>query len=100
MGNESSTFAQGQAATEEDSFERRTILNCIYTSNIEGLKDMKITSKNLNWLEAHSKTDLDELISPLTCAAFLGRIEVLELLLENPTIDLEFVTQENEYSAL
>ena len=53
---------------------------------------MKITQKNLNWLEAHPRTDLDELISPLTCAAFLGRLQVLELLLESPTIDLEFTT--------
>lgn len=51
-------------------------------------------------MEAHPKTDLDERISPLSCAAFLGRLQVLELLLESPTIDLEFTTQENEYSAL
>lgn len=90
----------GQAATEEDSFERKTILNSIYTNNIEGLRAMKVISKNLNWLEPHPRTDLDELVSPLTCAAFLGRLQVLELLLESPTIDLEFTTQENEYSAL
>lgn len=82
----------GQAATEEDSFERKTILNSIYTNNIEGLRAMKVTNKNLNWLEAHPRTDLDELVSPLTCAAFLGRLQVLELLLECPTIDLEFTT--------
>lgn len=93
-------FAQGQAATEEDAVERKTILNCIYINNIEGLQAMKVASKNLNWLEAHPKTDLDELISPLTCAAFLGHLQVLELLLESQTIDLEFATQENEYSAL
>lgn len=72
--------------------ERKTILNCIYTNNIDALGEMRVTQKNLNWLEAHPKTDLDELISPLTCAAFLGRLQVLELLLESPTIDLEFTT--------
>jgi ankyrin repeat protein len=100
MGNEQYVFAQGQAATEEDAIERKTILNYIYTNNIEGLMNMKVISKNLNWLEAHPRTDLDELISPLTCAAFLGRFQVLELLLQSPTIDLELTTQENEYSAL
>lgn len=61
---------------------------------------MRVTQKNLNWLEAHPKLDLDDRISPLTCAAFLGRLQVIQLLLESPTIDLEFTTQENEYSAL
>lgn len=76
------------------------ILNCIYTNNLQSLEEIRVTAKNLNWLEAHPKTDLDELISPLTCAAFLGRLQVLEMLLESHTIDLEFTTQENEYTAL
>jgi len=92
--------AQQVAATEEDAMERKMILNFIYTNNIHSLQEMRVTQKNLNWLEAHPKTDLDEQISPLTCAAFLGRLQVLELLLESHLIDLELVTQENEYSAL
>ena len=36
----------------------------------------------------------------MTAAAFLGRLQVLELLLESHLIDLELTTQENEYSAL
>lgn len=99
-GNESQVNAQGQAATEEDAVERKMILNCIYTNNIKSLEEIRLIAKNLNWLEAHPKTDLDERISPLTCAAFLGRLQILELLLESHTIDLEFTTQENEYSAL
>ena len=80
--------------------ERKMILNFIYTNNIHAMQEMRVTQKNLNWLEAHPKTDLDEQISPLTCAAFLGRLQVLELLLESHLIDLELTTQENEYSAL
>lgn len=53
----------------------------IYANDYKGLKDMKIVSKNLNWLDKHSKTDLDEKISPLAAAAFLGRAKVAELLL-------------------
>jgi len=59
--------------TDEDAIERRVILNLIYTNEYNALRDMHVTDKDLNWLEAHPKTDLDELISPLTCAAFLGR---------------------------
>jgi len=88
--------------TEEDSMERKMILNIIYSNDYYGLLNNKglVTEKNLNWLEPHPKTDLDELITPLTCAAFLGRTDIIELLLKNTSIDLEMATIENEYTAL
>ena len=61
---------------------------------------MKITSKNLNWIEKHSKTDLDDKITPLSCAAFLGRVRITELLLENPLIDINQTTEDHEYTPL
>ena len=88
--------------TEEDSMERKTILNIIYVNDYYNLMNNSklVTDRNLNWLEPHPKTDLDELISPLTCAAFLGRSDITQLLLKNPSIDLELATVENEYTAL
>ena len=88
--------------TEEDSMERKMILNIIYANDYYSLMNNKrlVTDKNLNWLEPHPKTDLDELITPLTCAAFLGRTDIVELLLQNPNLDLEMATMENEYTAL
>lgn len=53
---------------------------------------MKITNKNLNWRERHFKTDLDDLITPLACASFLGRVRITELLIENPLIDIDMTT--------
>ena len=69
--------------TEEDSMERKMILNFIYSNDYYSLMNNKrlVTDKNLNWLEPHPKTDLDELITPLTCAAFLGRSNIVMLLL-------------------
>jgi hypothetical protein len=72
----------------------------IYANDYKGLKDMKIVSKNLNWLEKHSKTDLDDKISPLACAAFLGRGRITELLLQNPLIDINMTTEDHEYTPL
>mmetsp|Transcript_784 Transcript_784/g.1180 ORF Transcript_784/g.1180 Transcript_784/m.1180 type:complete len:189 (+) Transcript_784:209-775(+) len=82
--------------------ERKMILNIIYTNDYYTLmKNRRLVSdKNINWLEPHAKTDLDELVSPLTCAAFLGRAEIIELLLKNASLDLEMATVENEYTAL
>lgn len=78
------------------------ILNIIYANDYYNLMNNKrlVMDKNLNWLEPHPKTDLDELISPLTCAAFLGRTDIVEFLLQNTSIDLEMATVENEYTAL
>lgn len=82
--------------------ERKMILNIIYVNDYYSLMNNKrlVTDRNLNWLEPHAKTDLDELVSPLTCAAFLGRADIVQLMLQNPQLDLEMTTEENEYSAL
>lgn len=61
---------------------------------------MKITEKDLNWRDKHFKTDLDDKITPLTCAAFLGRAHITELLLLNANIDINFATEEMEYTPL
>lgn len=61
---------------------------------------MKVVNKNLNFLEKHSKTDLDDKISPLACAAFLGRPKITELLLENPLIDINMPTEDHEFTPL
>ena len=88
--------------TEEDAMERKMILNMIYANDYYSLMNNRrlVTDKNINWLEPHPKTDLDELVSPLTCAAFLGRTDMVEVLLKNQSLDLEMATVENEYTAL
>ena len=88
--------------TEEDSMERKMILNIIYANDYYSLMNNRglVIDKNINWLEPHSRTDLDELISPLTCAAFLSRSDIVQLLLQNHSLDLEMTTLENEYTAL
>ena len=86
--------------TDEDAIERKRILNLIYANDYKGLKDLKVTNKDLNWRERHHKTDLDDRITPLSCSSFLGRLRVTELLLENPLIDLDLATEEHEYTPL
>ena len=56
---------------------------------------------NLNWHEPHSKTNLDQRITPLTQAAFLGRKKFVELMLENIMyLDLNLATSDSGYSPL
>ena len=49
--------------------------------------------RNLNWHDQHIKTNLDAKITPLTQAAYLGRKEMIQLMLENYTfLDLNMAT--------
>jgi hypothetical protein len=41
---------------------------------------MKILGKNLNWEGSFSKCDLDDKVTPLSLACYLGRTKVMELL--------------------
>jgi hypothetical protein len=91
---------QNGMETDEDAVERKKILNLVYANDYKGLKDLKVTTKNLNWREPHYKTDLDDRITPLSCAAFLGRLKIAELFLENALIDLDLCTEEHEYTPL
>ena len=68
-------FNSEVAATEpEQLVENQQILDWILTNEIECLMLSNLGSQDLNFLEAHPATDLDELITPLAQAAFLGRL--------------------------
>ena len=94
--------ANDNMTTDEDSIERKRVLNLIYANDYSSLKDAlkQPFNKNLNWLERHAKTDLDDRITPLSCAAFLGRVHIVQLLLENPLLDMNQATEESGFTPL
>jgi hypothetical protein len=47
---------------------------------------------NLNWLISYTQTELDTQVTPLTLAAFLGRKRIVELLLQNASLNLNLPT--------
>jgi ankyrin repeat protein len=56
---------------------------------------------NLNWFYEHAKSDLDEKITPLTQAAYLGRREIVEILLDSyQNLDLNLATKDNGYTPI
>ena len=59
-------------------------INMIIENKYKEMMDNKIHEKNMNYLIEYPDVALDEQITPLTTAAFLGRKEILSLLLENP----------------
>jgi ankyrin repeat protein len=81
------------------SIEKK-ILKLIIENDMKALRDMKIQLRELNYLEEFTKVELDNLISPLTLASHLGRVEVAKLLLENETIDVNMGTKDMEITPL
>lgn len=54
----------------------------------------------MNVLVEHPETDLDDKITPLAAAAFLGRYEIVDLILENPMVDIDMATEETGLTPL
>ena len=49
----------------------------ILENDHKSLRDeMKIHKRQMNWLIQYSKIDLDDSISPLSAAAYLGRTQI------------------------
>jgi hypothetical protein len=69
-------------------------------NDYKGLKDLKVTTKNLTWREQDFMTDLYDWTTPLADADFLGRLKIAELLIENAQVDLDLCTEEHEYTPL
>src|ERR1700753_832418 len=55
---------------------------------------MKIQLRELNYNEEFSQVELDNLITPLTLAANLGKVEATKLILENESVDLNLGTKD------
>jgi hypothetical protein len=50
-------------------------------------------NSNLNFKHEHMFTDLDDLVTPLTAAAHLARYEIVGMLLDVPSIDVNLATE-------
>ena len=78
------------------------LFHLIYQNDIENIKVYKYTSKNLNYLEHYPEIDveIDTKITPLILACYLGRLDILKLLLESKTIDIDMASEESGHTAL
>ena len=76
------------------------MLNLIYQNEYEKLRTIDIKARDLNFRIEHPDTDLDDRITPLTAASFLGRYEIVSMLLENPFLDIDMQTEETGLTAL
>lgn len=81
-------------------YQQQTILHLISQNDMESLKELGIKTKNMNFLETFTEADIDTKISPLICACYYGRNEIVKLLLENECIDIDISSEEAGHTPL
>ena len=77
--------------------QKGKILDSIYANDLDSLQK---GPTSFNFLYSHQDTSLDDQINPLSCAAYLGRREIVEYLISNPGIDLNMQTIDNGFTPL
>jgi len=82
------------------SMDNAMILQLIYDNNMEKLSELDLKNINMNFLAEHPPTDLDDRITPLAAASFLGRYEIVESILENPFVNIDMITEETGLTPL
>ena len=60
---------------------------------MQALQALLLQHQDLNFKHEHMFTDLDDLVTPLTAAAHLGRYEIVGALLETRAIDVNLATE-------
>ncbi len=61
---------------------------------------MNIRSINVNFLLEYTDLSFDREITPLILACFLGRIDCVRLILENPAVDIDLPSEDSGYTPL
>lgn len=76
------------------------ILHLIHDNDYDTLKKFNVRNIPLNFLVEYPDLSFDREITPLILACFLGRIECVRLLLENPTVDIDLASEDSGYTPL
>ncbi len=80
--------------------KEKIILQIIYNNNVDDAKSVNFNKQNLNFCINFSEIELDEKISPLVLACYLGRIELVKMCLSNSAIDIDYGTEPNDITPL
>jgi len=88
---------------EEDDYGisvEKKILKLINENDVKTLREMKPHLRDLNYLEEFPEVEIDNAVTPLIVTAHLGRVEILKLLLENESLDLNLGSDELQLTPL
>ncbi len=76
------------------------ILQVIWNNALEDARLLSLHKQNLNFTHYISEVELDEKVSPLVLACYIGKLELVKLCLQNTDIDIDMGTEPNDITAL
>jgi ankyrin repeat protein len=75
-------------------------MHAVHDNDSDQLKKLGARECNLNFLYDYKELSFDRRISPLILASYLGRIECVKMILENPFIDVDQSSEDSGYTPL
>ena len=76
------------------------MIHLIIKNEIQSLQDLNLYNENLNYRNNCGDLIIDNELTPLLVAVFLGKNEIIKLLLENETIDVNMESFDSLYTPL
>jgi len=89
-----------EGAEKKEVLQDIQILHLIHDNDYDLLKKMNIRAVNVNFLLEYPDLSFDREITPLILACFLGRIDCVRLILENPAADIDLPSEDSGYTPL
>ena len=75
-------------------------MHAIHDNDYDRLKKSGVKTMNLNFVVEYRDLSFDKKMSPLILASFLGRIECVKLMIENPYLDIDISSEDSGYTSL
>lgn len=74
---------------------KRQILDAIYSNDMPGLRQMMKQGYDLNYKMEYDPIEIDQYVTPLITASYLGRIEAVNLMINNKLVDINLASEPN-----
>ena len=68
-------------------------MDAIYANDLTQLQALTAQNFDLNFKYEHLSTELDDFVTPLAAASYLGRLEIVNTILESKFIDVNLPTE-------
>lgn len=76
------------------------IMQVIFKNSLEDAQLLTFEKQNLNFNYYFTDLEIDEKVTPLVLASYLGRIEIVKMCLKNQGIDMDMGSEPNEITPL
>jgi ankyrin repeat protein len=89
------TIVSAKTKKQVSHLDNLKIMDVIYANDVSVFKGLIEPLNDLNFKCRHKLTDLDTLMSPLAAAAYLGKFEIVHIILDSKQVDVNLPTEES-----